>query len=350
MKTSWRLTGIILVAVMVVGWSFVFARSYNPFEEHSKVLSQSEALPKHNISALGTIAPRGRIRRLAASSSFARVGALFVEEGDWVVEGQRLAYADDHKLKALELEQAKANVEIAQSKLQQFLAGADPHEVKAIEASLAASIETREQRKREWDRVQVLARNKTLSQEEIENAKLRWSVATWTVREMEAKQMQKCVLREEDIRVLRAELQASIQRMETAQQHLAMAEIVSPVDGKVLRILIREGERCGDAGILEIGDTKQMQVIAEVYEADAMHVRLGAKATVRLKSSGKALSGRVSHVRPMVGRKTVLDNDPVSDADARVVEVIVDLCKEESAVVQSLTNASATVILHLGEP
>jgi HlyD family secretion protein len=90
-----------------------------------------------------------------------------------------------------------------------------------------------------------------------------------------------------------------------------------------------------------------MQIIAEVYEADADRLRIGLPARVLLKSSGKELSGTVSHVRPVVGRKSILDNDPVSDTDARVVEAIIDLAKEDCEAVKTLANASVLVIIRV---
>ena len=93
-----------------------------------------------------------------------------------------------------------------------------------------------------------------------------------------------------------------------------------------------------------------MQVIAEVYEADAVKLRVGAPASITLKSNTQQLRGTVAHVRPLVGRKSVLDNDPVSDADARVVEAIIDLTADDCLVVQSLSNAAVTVIIQVEEP
>ncbi len=92
-----------------------------------------------------------------------------------------------------------------------------------------------------------------------------------------------------------------------------------------------------------------MQVIAEVYEADAAKLRIGAPATITMKSNSYKLHGLVTHVRPLVGRKLVLDNDPVSDADARVVEAVIDLNAEGCSVVKSLSNAAVTAVICVDE-
>jgi HlyD family secretion protein len=349
MKASWRITVIGMMLSLVVGMGGSFAWSTKKNQPDDIESTVATARPSH-VSALGTIAPQGRIRHVAAPSSFSRIGRLLVEEGERVTRGQVLAHSDNHKLRISELEQAEAQVSIAQSQLDKLLAGPAPNEVNALTASLNSAVESRQQRKREFERASTLAKSNSVSQEELEDAKLRVILSDFSIQELEAKQKLLQSVREEDVRVLKAELQAAISRVSAAKQNLAISEIVSPIDGIVLRVHVREGERPGELGILELGDTRQMQVIAEVYEADAARLRVGAPATIMLKSNSQKLHGTVTHVRPVVGRKSVLDNDPVSDADARVVEAVIDLTAEDGLVVQSLSNAAVTVIIRADEP
>lgn len=349
MKASWQITGVGMVLSLVVGMGGSFAWSTKRIQTGDVDSIAASVRPSH-VSALGTIAPRGRIRHVAAPSSFSRVGRLLVEEGHHVTQRQVIAHSDDHSLRISELEQAEAQVCIAQSKLDKLLAGPDPHEVNASAALLSSAIESLEQRKRAFERASTLARSNALSQEELEDLKLRVTQAAFSVQEFDAKQKLLQSIRNEDVRVLRAELQAASSRVSAAKQNLAISEIVAPIDGTVLRVHVRDGERPGDSGILEIGDTRQMQVIAEVYEADAVRLRLGAPATIMMKGNLQKLHGTVTHVRPLVGRKSVLDNDPVSDTDARVVEAVIDLTAEDCLVVQTLSNAAVTAIICVDEP
>lgn len=349
MKASWRITiiGMVLSLVVGMGGSFAWTARKNRISE---VESTFVSVRPSYVSALGTIAPQGKIRHVAAPSSFSRIGRLLVEEGDRVTRGQVLAHSDDHKIRISEYEQAESQVCIAQSKLDKLLAGPDPHEVNALAALLSSAIESREQRKRELERATTLAKSNSVSQEELEDARLRFTLSNFSIRELEAKKELLQSVREEDVRVLQAELQAAISRVSGAKQNLAISEIVSPIDGIVLRVHVREGERPGELGILELGDTRQMQVIAEVYEADAVRLRVGSSATIRLKSNSQKLHGTVTRVLPVVGRKSVMDNDPVSDTDARVVEAVIDLTAKDCSVVQSLSNAAVTVIIRVDEP
>jgi HlyD family secretion protein len=113
----------------------------------------------------------------------------------------------------------------------------------------------------------------------------------------------------------------------------------APIDGTVLRIVARVGERPGDKGIVELGATDQMEALLEVYESDIDRVRLGQTAVLTSENGGFAgtLRGRVSRVSPQVRQRQVLATDPSGDVDARIVEVRVALDPEDAGRVRALT-------------
>jgi HlyD family secretion protein len=88
-----------------------------------------------------------------------------------------------------------------------------------------------------------------------------------------------------------------------------------------------------------------MHAVAEVYEGDLLRVRVGERARVTLESSGEVLAGVVVEVGHVVARKAVLSNDPVSDTDARVVEVRIRLDQADSRRVERLSNARVGVLI-----
>jgi HlyD family secretion protein len=94
-----------------------------------------------------------------------------------------------------------------------------------------------------------------------------------------------------------------------------------------------------------------MEAVAEVHEADLPLVRVGQKATARLRTRVEMkLTGTVVHVGGLVGRRVVLDNDPVKDADARVVEVRIRLDSAPRGVgVAGLSYAQVDVVIKTGE-
>jgi HlyD family secretion protein len=151
-----------------------------------------------------------------------------------------------------------------------------------------------------------------------------------------------------EIRTVDVELQEEqIASYEAALEHarvdLEATIIRAPFAATILKIHSWPGSRVSDKGVVQIGDTNQMDAVAEVYEADVSRVQPGQKAKVRVSSSGQMLSGEVAEIGQMIGRKDVLNNDPVADTDARVVEVRVRLTREDSLRVAGLTNARVEV-------
>jgi HlyD family secretion protein len=149
-----------------------------------------------------------------------------------------------------------------------------------------------------------------------------------------------------DIQQAEAEVESSLAAVGEAQADLELAYVRAPVAGRILKINTLAGESINEQeGIAELGQTDQMVVIAEVYESDISKVRLGQRVTVT--SEGKSfegeLRGNVSQIGLRIGKKDILDTDPASAVDARVVEVNIRLNPEDSKRVSSLTNSKVIV-------
>ena len=128
-----------------------------------------------------------------------------------------------------------------------------------------------------------------------------------------------------------------------AEVELALAQVRAPIDGQVLEVHARAGERVGPDGIVELGRTDQMYAIAEVYETDIGRVRIGQPAIVTSPALAGGAHGRVDRIGLKIGKKDVLDTDPVAQTDARVVEV--EILLDESARVAHLTNLQVDVVI-----
>jgi HlyD family secretion protein len=137
-----------------------------------------------------------------------------------------------------------------------------------------------------------------------------------------------------DVEIYQAELLA-------ARAQLDRASIKAPVDGQVLAVHARQGERIGADGLLELGQTQRMYVVAEVYETDIGLVRVGQRATAKSPALSKPAAGEVERIGKLVAKNDVLDLDPVARMDSRVIEVFVLL--DEPAVVADLTNLQVDV-------
>jgi HlyD family secretion protein len=142
---------------------------------------------------------------------------------------------------------------------------------------------------------------------------------------------------ERDVLVREAELMA-------AQERLALARVTAPIDAQVLLVHAREGERIGTSGLLELGQTRHMYVVAEVYETDIGLVKEGQAATITSPALSEPMSGSVERIGSIIGKNDILDLDPVARTDSRVIEVFILL--DDPQAVASLTYLQVDVEIH----
>jgi HlyD family secretion protein len=146
-----------------------------------------------------------------------------------------------------------------------------------------------------------------------------------------------------DVTVAQAEVDRAIAAVSQAQVDLDQAYIRSPINGRVLDIFTRPGELISNDGIVELGQTDQMYVVAEIYETDISQVRLGQRATITSDAIASELAGTVDQIGWKIGKRDILDTDPTADVDVRVVEVKIRLDPEDSEKVSRLTNSRVEV-------
>ncbi|MBL6798034.1 MAG: HlyD family efflux transporter periplasmic adaptor subunit [Synechococcus sp. BS307-5m-G39] len=247
--------------------------------------------PPEAVAALGRLRPLGEIRRLAAPvSGFGgtpRVSKLLVNEGDTVTRGQVLAVFDSRP-------QIEADLEALDA------------QIRTIETEIPL-------------RLREVARY-------AEAAKV--GAASMVI--LEEKQNELTLAERK-----RIELTAERRSLEA---DLVDSELRSPIDGTVLRLHTRVGERPSNDGVLEVGASQSMEALIEVYESDINRIAVGDPVTLVSENGGfeGRLTGRVERISPQVRQREVLSTNPTGDADARVVEVQVSLDRDSARRVSSL--------------
>lgn len=116
--------------------------------------------------------------------------------------------------------------------------------------------------------------------------------------------------------------QAKLDNARTAREQ---ALVRSPLDGIVVQIYTRPGERISQYGIAKIVDMSQMRVFADVDEVHLGRVVVGGKVDVTFRGSTTAYKGKISRIAPSVKRMQRTEPDGGSATDARVVQVEITL-------------------------
>jgi HlyD family secretion protein len=234
----------------------------------------------------------------------------------------------------------------------------------------------------EFQRYQQLAENKAISVSELDSRRLTWETAQQRVREAQAtynrtrdtlqeeikeaqstaeetqntiaqqiKEAQSSLasiaeVRPLDVQKAEIELGRAIAKLKEAKQDLELTYVKAPISSQILRINAYPGEMVKqDEGVVELGKTAHMVVIAEIYESDISGVSLGQQATIVSEGGAFAeeIQGKVTHIRPQISKQEVLDTDPAADVDTRIVEVTIRLNPEDSQRVAGLTNSKVIV-------
>ena len=248
--------------------------------------------PVESVAALGQLSPVGHVRRLAAPlSGFGgtpRISKLLVKEGDFVNKGQILAIFDNRPKVSADLLVLKAKID---------------------SLNLKVSV-----KKKEVSRYYQASLNGASPLVILDQKK-------------------------EQLYILKGELNQALAEKNVLETDLDDTQLRSPINGVILRIYSRAGERPDSKGVLEVGANNSMEALIEVYESDVSRVKIGQKVTLISENGGFEghLMSKVVSISPQVRQRRVLSTDPTGDADARVVEVKVLLNQESAAAVNNFS-------------
>lgn len=299
------------------------------------------------VSCRGRIEPQGGVLRVAAPYLFGRpslVKELRVKEGDRVRAGQLLAILDGRDQLQAALDQCRARVFVARSRLAQVKAGAKSADLSAQRAQVARLEATLENAQAEYQRYSRLRKLDDVTGSEFEAKKTAAIGAQRLLEEAQAKLQSMTEVRPTDVDLGEAELGSAIADQERARRELESSIVYSPATGQVIKIQAHPGEAAGALGILELAQTDHMYAVAEVYETDIGKVRPGQRATITSDVLPQRLQGEVERIGARVTPSSVLPADPASFADTRVVEVRIRL--EDSRPVAGLINGKVSVVIH----
>lgn len=276
------------------------------------------------VSALGRLEPQHGIIAVSASStpdalSGGVLRSLEVEVGDDVKAGQLLAVIDTAPVLEAKLEEARSLLELVR---QQAAAGKISADATCVRAGVL---------RREADRLEKLRGQNLASEDETDRA----------MGSAEAAEAD-CAAARIAAEVGDAEVVVAEARLVRADQELQRAYVAAPIDGRVLAINARPGERIDGGGILELGRIDRMYAIAEVYETDVSRLSVGQGATIESSAIEGAVKGSIERIRPLVRKQDQIGTDPAARKDARVVEVEVLLDSPES--VAGYTNMQVDVL------
>ena len=242
------------------------------------------------VSALGQLSPSGEIRQLAAPisqfGSSPRIVEILVKEGDFVKKGNVLAIFENGEKLISDLERNESLIDIINDEI-------------------------------------------ALKKDQIQRYELALSKDAYSYVEFSQRKDELLKLQKQKINLIGDQKNIKID--------LFNSKLRSPIDGFILGINARVGERPQNEWILEIGSSQKMEALIEVYESDIDRVFISQNVELSSVNGGfqKILKGKVIRISPQVKQRKVLSTDPTGDADARIIEVLVKLDQDSIDTVKN---------------
>jgi HlyD family secretion protein len=150
----------------------------------------------------------------------------------------------------------------------------------------------------------------TLAQAQRDVARTRELAATGAVAKQQAETQEVDVrVAEETVNAAAFAVRAAMSELQRTQVRLAplspeapsgrIVSVTAPVDGVVLKRL-RESETVVPAGdpLIELGDPRGLEIVADLLSTDAVRVKAGARAFVEQWGGDKPLAARVRRIEP----------------------------------------------------
>ena len=320
-RGPWPLVAALLALVLLAGLG---SRLWQQRQQKQVEARKAVPLLPRQVSALGRIEPLGGISQVSVPSSLSndRVREILVKEGQEVRKGQPLAVLESIDTLESSVRKSEAEIRVAESKL-----AAQDSVIARYKADLGqASAEAR--------RAEQLFAAGATSANRVEKLQADESSAKAQLAEAIAT---KATL-VEDLRSSRASLDKD-------KTERAKATVLAPFSGTIFKVHARPGDKVGEDGLLEMGDSSRMGVIAEVYQSDRPMIALGQKASLSADGfKGRKVEGQVVEIAREVSRQTVFSGQAGENLDRRVLEVKIGLTPQESALASHLNYLQVNVL------
>lgn len=356
MKPKWKIVIGILVLVLIAGGVTASVK----WGQKDLVTVQTGLASKSDLTSIvtasGEIKPRNYIN--IGANAQGRIAQLMVKEGDHVRKGQVVA--------RIEHIQAQADVAASKAAVSSAMADSAAQEagVKAQDDVITTAAATVDKSKSELakakmllDRAEQLQQHELIAKQDYDTRVADYRSAQAALREDEARLAQVKSQRAQVLAQLSsyqrriAQSEAGLERMSDV---LAKFDAVSPIDGVVTNLPVREGEtvvqgvqNSAASTIMTIADMSLITAEVKVDETDIVNVQLGQQVAVKIDAMpDKSFDGKVIEIgNTAILRSSGLaaSQSTTSSQEAKDFKVVVALTDPPSEIRPGLScNAKIT--------
>lgn len=307
-----RLIWILIAAAAsgLIGYSVVRrVRPTAPVVEDAGGVPVAVASPRRGdvertLSYAGTLSPAAVVTLTPKVTG--KIERIFVKEGDLVRQGQLVARMEDDVV-SLQARQAASALEAARAQREKARKGVRPEELANAEASLAQAEKDFASAQESFGRAERLYKGGTITRARFEEAERTWRGAeTQLANARRSVAMMQQGAGAEEQGMAEANLKALQAQYELAKLQADNTRVLSPIAGRVAKLLIDEGNMASLAtGLLVIVRDDEMSIRIPLPEKlyGEFHERgtaVAARVTPAALPNGKPFAGRLDSISPTV--------------------------------------------------
>jgi multidrug resistance efflux pump len=256
--------------------------------------------------------------------------------GKQVQAGEPLFRVDDRHLRA-QLECQEAGLASARAQLAKLQQQPRPEELPPSAARVRAAQATVALQRDLAERARRLASSEAMAREDVNQRLLTLEVARQQLAQAQADdRLLRAGAWEADKAVARAAVAMAAAQVRQTQTEIERALVRAPVDGRVLQVGVRPGERAGDQpgqALMVLAGGHALHVRVSIDERDVDRFRPGLPARAVTRGAARQTHPlRFVRVEPYVIPKKSLTGDNTERVDTRVLQVIYALAAADPPV------------------
>jgi HlyD family secretion protein len=308
-KFRWGATGIaILFVVAVLGLWIAPARQTSS--------AQDAITPTGPLISRGyTDAPAGTAVLAGNPTGGAVLSELRALEGQKVKRNDIIAVLSNYPTADVDVRTTEAELEKAKRQREAMVSGYRTAEIAQQEVVVKG--------KAEELKLKTLELQRSGKQPDMKQLELNISQQDIAREEAKLRVMKESLAT--DIAQNETDIAITAAKLDNARTMRETALVRSPLDGVVVQIHTRQGERVAAGGIVKIVDMSQMRVFADVDEVHLSRLAIGGKVEITFRGSPTVYKGKIARVAPTVKRMQRVEPDGGSSTDGRVVQVEIEL-------------------------
>jgi len=274
-----------------------------------------------------------------------RLAVVNFDEGQKVKKGDIIAKLDD-SIYVQNLKEIDAQIDMQKANIEKLENGYRKEDIAKAKAKLLQIKVHMDNLKKEYDRVSNLHKQKSVSEQNFDNARSAYQQAHAEYLYAESSlEMLQSGYRKEDILSAKASLDALNAKRNLAKINLDDTSLISPTNGTVITRIYEAGSIVGPSqAVVEIAKDDEYWVRSYMSEKFLGILKTGLKAEVHT-DNGKVYEGRVSFISPIAEftPKTVQTEDLRTDLVYRfriVLDKFDDSIKQGMPVTITFPNVS----------